>query len=252
MCRPDINDIVKRFNSAQSRCIFLDYDGTLVGFTAVPETTGLTDEISDVLQKLANKSDTHVFIITGRSYDDAVKIFDHVSATVIAEHGSVIRENFNWLPQVTGRNFWRVPVFNALSHATERCPGSFIEEKSFTIAWHYRNASPQTADLVSSELVGILSELAVMNNLRIIEGKKVVEVIDNKVGKGLSVKRIYENTKSDFILAVGDDLTDEEMFRYLSTVVGAVTVKVGEGDTCARYKLNGTDEVLNILKKLAL
>jgi trehalose 6-phosphate synthase/phosphatase len=252
MCKPDINEMIQRFNVAQSRCIFLDYDGTLVGFTSVPETTGLTDEIYDLLQRLANKSDTHVYIITGRSYDDAVKIFDHVSATIIAEHGSVIRENFNWAPQVTGENFWRVPVFNALSRATEKCPGSFIEVKSFTMAWHYRNASPQTADLVSGELIGILSELAVMNNLRIIEGKKVVEVIDNKVGKGLSVKRIYENTKSDFIMAVGDDLTDEEMFRYLLTVDGAITVKVGAGNTSARYNLNGTDEVLTILKKLAL
>jgi trehalose 6-phosphate synthase/phosphatase len=64
------------------------------------------------------------------------------------------------------------------------------------------------------------------------------------------VKKLFEEMSYDFVLSIGDDATDEEMFEFLLNFSNAVTIKVGEGNTYARYKFNSIKEVVILLKLL--
>ena len=74
----------------------------------------------------------------------------------------------------------------------------------------------------------------------------VLEINSRSVEKGVAA--IYYSKKADFILAMGDDVTDESMFKSLPPT--AWTIKVGPGKTNAKYRLNSVSEVHNLLKKL--
>jgi len=252
MSKPDFTELINNYRSAKSRCILLDYDGTLVSFKPVPDAARMPDDISEILLKLIDCTDNQVYIITGRSYYDADKIFAHIPLNIIAEHGAIIRENGNWMPEQINNAGWKGSVINELNDLTVRCPGSIIEDKLFSLAWHYRNADQLNGTLLSRELIIKLTGIIEQYDLKIIDGNKVVEIMKSGVGKGKSVKKIIEERSFDFILSAGDDRTDEEMFEYLLTVNGAYTIKVGNGDTNARYKIQGIDELLTLLKKLTL
>jgi trehalose 6-phosphate synthase/phosphatase len=127
-----------------------------------------------------------------------------------------------------------------------------VEIKNFSLAWHYRNAEPSSGYAYSRELISILGKMLHSCDLKILDGKKVVEIIPGEAGKGSAVKKLTEQNHYDFILSIGDDITDEEMFEYLLHVTNAFTVKVGKGDTCAGYKLAGIDEVILLLKQLSV
>jgi trehalose 6-phosphate synthase/phosphatase len=252
MVKPNITGLINKYRSAKSRCILLDYDGTLVSFKPVPDAVRLPENISEILLRLIDVTGNQVYIITGRSYYDADKIFSHIPVNIIAEHGAIIRENGKWLPGQVNSTGWKVAVTDELNDVTAKCPGSIIEEKLFSVAWHYRNADQLKGNLLSRELIGSLSGIIDKFDLKIIDGNKVVEIMSVGVGKGKAVKKIFEERSFDFVLSAGDDKTDEEMFEYLSTANEAYTIKVGNGDSSAMYNISGIDELLALLKELIL
>ena len=244
------NGFIKKYRSATSRVILLDYDGTLVDYTAIPDTSGLTESLSVILKKLVETPQTALFIITGRSYQDLDKIFYDLPVDIIAEHGAMIREGGIWKNQINNNSEWKGTINPILDEITSSCPKSFIEEKSFSLAWHYRNAEFHCGSEQSRKLIIRLEKIIHLYNLKILDGNKVVEIIPSYVGKGNAVKKLLEQNSFDFILSIGDDVTDEEMFEYLLNISNAFTIKVGNGDTFARYKLSGINDVISLIKKL--
>jgi trehalose 6-phosphate synthase/phosphatase len=245
-----INRFIKEYRSATSRVILLDYDGTLVDYTAVPDSSGLSDSLSVILKKLAETPQTAVFIITGRGYKDLDKIFYDLPVDIIAEHGAMIREGGIWKNQINGNSEWKGTIYPILDEIASSCPGSFIEEKSYSLAWHYRNAESHYGSEQSRKLISRLKKIIHLYNLKLLDGNKVVEIMPTYVGKGNAVKKLFEQNSFDFILSIGDDATDEEMFEYLLHVRNAFTIKVGNEDTFARYKLRGINDVKSLIKKL--
>jgi len=78
-----------------------------------------------------------------------------------------------------------------------------------------------------------------------------VEILPGVVGKGKAIQKLFEQNNYDFILSIGDDATDEEMFEYLLHIDGAYTVRVGRGQSLARYKLKSINEVIILLEQLS-
>ena len=89
-----------------------------------------------------------------------------------------------------------------------RLPGSFVEEKEFSLAWHYRQAHPRISELRAREIINDLLNLTANFNLQIMEGSKVVEVKVAIINKGQAALAWISQEKWDFVLAIGDDLTD--------------------------------------------
>ena len=123
---------------------------------------------------------------------------------------------------------WKDEVRSILEHYVNRAPGSFIEEKEFTLTWHFRGVEPQFGDWAAGELVAILEGLLADTDARPVLGKKVVEVRPVWANKGDAVAwllKIYPDP--DLVIALGDDTTDEDLFTRLDS--DAITVHVGQG-----------------------
>jgi trehalose 6-phosphate synthase/phosphatase len=244
-------EIKGKYDNAYCRLILLDYDGTLVNHTRIPSIRKLSRHLSEILLKFIEKPGNDVYIITGRGHKDIEKILKHLPVNIIADHGAMIREGGKWKNRSTAMTQWKDDLIPLLQRLTDSCPGSFVEEKSFSLAWHYRNADPETGFSGSRELIRVIERLTHSFNLKILDGNKIVEVISMETGKGNAVERLLKNSGYDFILSIGDDATDEEMFHFLSDKENAITIRVGNGTTFAKNTLPGIDDVLSLLKQLS-
>jgi len=244
-------EIREKFKHATKRLVLLDYDGTLVNYTSLPEKAKLPSDITKILIKLIQIPQTKIFIITGRGSADIDRFLDHIPINIIAEHGAIMKEEGFWKNQIYFNDSWKEKIIPIMNQITTGCPNSFIEEKRFSIAWHYRNAEPELGYLQSRELIHLLKKVNNSFGLKILDGNKVVEILSNGTGKGSAVKKLFAAGKFDFVLSIGDDATDEEMFEYFLPYSKAVTIKVGEGRTHAKFKLHSINEVESLLNQLS-
>jgi len=127
-------------------------------------------------------------------------------------------------------------------------PGSFLEEKEYALVWHYRMANPELASQRAKELTANLLNLASNMNAQVVPGNKIVEIRSSGTDKGSTALYFLEKQKYDFILSIGDDTTDEDMFKALPEQ--AYTIKVGTDQTAAKYIIDNPTEVLSFLDKL--
>jgi trehalose 6-phosphate synthase/phosphatase len=234
--------------------LFLDYDGTLVGYSNQPERATPPPELGHLLSRLAGNGDTCVMLISGRKRSDLERWFGGVSGLwLAAEHGALLRPagSADWQPlrpQFTREALEQVlPV---LEHFVDRTPGSLIEQKEYSIVWHYRMSEPQFAEWLANELVALLEEMLAETELRAFRGQKIIEVKPLWIHKGAVVERLTEHCgPADFQFGIGDDRTDEDLFRVLDA--SAWTVHVGEGRSRARFRLPGPAHVLALLERMA-
>jgi trehalose 6-phosphate synthase/phosphatase len=250
MERRIVEEINKKYLGAKNRLILLDYDGTLVDYTTLPDTAKLPENLSGILNKLIDDPRTQVFIVTGRGHHDIDKMLTDLPVDVIAEHGAFRKDKGIWINQVNNSRIWKEELVPVLNGITALCPDSYLEEKKYSLTWHYRNADPVLGYTCSRELIRLLNDKTGFYNLKILDGNKVVEVLSNETGKGLAVKKLFEQGSFDFVLSIGDDATDEEMFEFFLHISEAFTIKVGEGVTSARYKFKSISDVAALLKQL--
>ncbi len=238
------------FDRAKKRLILLDYDGTLVEFVPRPEKAFPTEKVMDLLRRLNNKPDTRLVVISGRGHLDLERFIGHLPIEIIAEHGAMIKLKGNWKNLYVNSDSWKKVVLPVLNRFTVASPDSFVEEKQFSLVWHYRNVANEVGYLQSRELIRILENTISSLGLKLIDGDKVVEIISNKIGKGIAIKNLISENKFDYIISIGDDKTDEEMFQELSTNKKAETIKVGNGPTLAKHSLENVNEVILFLEHL--
>jgi trehalose 6-phosphate synthase/phosphatase len=243
-----IDKIVHDYSKAGKRSILLDYDGTLVPFQKLPSLAVPDNELLHVLAELSKDEANEITVISGRDNDTLQKWLGHLPITLVAEHGASIRyKNEDWQEQVSQSNEWKENVRPMLQLFVTRCAGSFIEEKKNTIAWHYRNTDPDLGFVRSRELRNSLLQLTANTPLQVIDGNRVIEVRLIGIDKGATASKIFEHFSPDFSLCIGDDATDEDMFRILRNK--GYTIKIGNGTTAAQYTLWSQTDVLPLLRK---
>jgi trehalose 6-phosphate synthase/phosphatase len=130
----------------------------------------------------------------------------------------------------------------------DRLPGAFIEEKEHSIAWHYRRADADLASVRVKELTDTLISLTENGQANILEGSKVIEVRPSGVGKGAAAS-VFLFPEPDFILALGDDSTDEDLFKAMPR--SAHTIRVGLTKSQARYSLYNQPQAVQLLESIA-
>jgi trehalose 6-phosphate synthase/phosphatase len=124
-----------------------------------------------------------------------------------------------------------------------------VEEKEVALVWHYRMAEPEFGEWLATELAAMLDGMLAETDLRAYSGNKIVEVKPAAANKGVFASAyMHTRTSVDFILAVGDDRTDEDLFAALP--VSAWTVHVGYGQTRANYGLRDVPAVRALLSEL--
>lgn len=243
-----IKTILQDFTAASKRCILLDYDGTLTPFTNIPSRAEPSETVLAVLGKLSSEERNHVVIISGRDTETLDKWLGHLPVHMVAEHGAFIKiKSGDWEQQSTVLPEWKDQIRPILQLFTTRCAGSFVEEKRNTLTWHYRNTNPDLGFIRSRELLNSLQQLTVNTSLQIIDGNKVLEIRMTGIDKGITATKLINMFRPDFILCMGDDTTDEDMFRTLERL--AVTIKVGNTASSAKYNLMSQEEVLPFLQQ---
>jgi trehalose 6-phosphate synthase/phosphatase len=174
--------------------------------------------------------------------------FNDLPISLVAEHGAFYKKkDEDWLQTIPVSSTWKGSLIPVMNLFTKRCPGTFVEEKLLSLAWHYRNAEAELGFLRSRELINALVELSSHLDFQIIEGHKVVEARARGIDKGNAAKIWLEDNQYDFILAIGDDKTDEDLFNVIPP--DQYSVRVGLVSSAAKYNLKHQKDVVSILGK---
>lgn len=244
------SNIFNNYKKAEKRILFLDYDGTLVGLKKRPEDANPDPALYKLLDNLAADKKNQLVLISGRDKDTFNKWFAKRNYYLIAEHGVWIKKpEKKWQLIEQMQTDWKNSIQPIIESYMDRTPGSFIEEKRYSLVWHYRKADPELGTKRANELRDEVSGFITNHQLEILEGKKVLEVKNIGYNKGKASLRIIEQNNHDFILGVGDDWTDEYLFEELGN--NAVTIKVGLQNTLAKYNLESHENVREFLHKMS-
>lgn len=247
-----IQDMLSDYRNAERRILFLDYDGTLVPFAKFPELAVLSERAAKTIRQLTSDPKNEVVIISGRNKEFLDQQFAGQEVSLVAEHGYFIKQKgTDWVSTVNSDNSWKENVKPLLEDYVNRCEGTFIEEKSGSLAWHYRNAKPDCTKIRLHELRDRLVEMIHQKtDFEILEGHKVLEVKCGKYDKGEAVKKFIQGRHYNFLLAVGDDRTDEFMFK--SILEKAYTIRIGSSPSLAKYHIANIPQMLKLLKQIAM
>jgi len=244
--------------------VFLDYDGTLREFEARPELAVPTQEIQQLLKTLDARRDVLTHIVSGRSAKFLAAHFaKHRRIRLIAEHERQVAGRFQVIPSASDgptlheADGWR-PIRSEMERLVADIPGSHLEEKASSLVWHYRSVADEvTADAAAVSLAHRLEEVCEdisLENIRVSLGNKVVEVSCRSGKKGDVVRKICEEqaVKGEpfaAVLVAGDGSSDESMFE--AAPEDSMTIKVGQEQTLARYRVAGPDQLRKILRQIA-
>lgn len=243
--------IFDSYRISKKRLLLLDYDGTLVRFSAHPADAGPDPHLIDLLKNLCEKKSNEVFVISGRDSATLENWIGHLQLNIISEHGARIKVNGRgWETQASSLVDWKPHIKAIMDSYVKRCANSTVEEKAFSIVWHFRNVNPEQGKLRSSELVAELNEYTHGFGLQVMMGNKIVEVRNQGIDKGRAVKTILQKSDYDFILAAGDDNTDEDMFKELTDINQAYTIKIGSNASYALYNLHTSHMLISMLEAL--
>jgi trehalose 6-phosphate synthase/phosphatase len=242
-------NIVSSFRESSKKILFLDYDGTLVTFAARPDLAEPDQELTAMLSDLSRCPDVDVVIISGRTKPSLDEWLGQLNVNLVAEHGAWIKEmGQDWRTLEPFHQEWKKDIRPILELYVDRTPGALVEEKSFSLAWHFRNVDVGLGEIRSHELADTLRYFTSNLDLQVLEGNKVVEIKNRGMNKGRAVLHFLSKKQYNFILAVGDDWTDEDIFEVLPEY--AFSIKVGFTSTSAKSNLKSVKEVRMLLNDL--
>jgi trehalose 6-phosphate synthase/phosphatase len=239
--------LIADYHHSRRRLLLLDYDGTLMPFFARPEGAQPTENLLALLTGLAADPNNSVVIISGRCRATLESWLGSIDLGLVAEHGAWLKEK-EWELLEPLAVEWKEEIRSILEMHMDRTPGSFIEEKECSLVWHYRKADAALASMRARELRDALLHLTANLDLGVLEGSKVMEIKHIGVNKGRAAQRWLGKEQWDFILAIGDDVTDEDIFAVLPE--SAYALKVGLGPSKARFNIASQHEVRELLQEM--
>ena len=227
----NISHIIEAYHGSLRRLLLLDYDGVMTPIVARPELAKPSTDVRNLLYMLGSDTHTTCVIVSGRDHETLERWLGDLPIALVAEHGLWQKEEGIWHLTSNVAVDWKSQIRATMERSVRTLEGSFIEEKYASVGFHYRGADESLADNVVQRLVYSLGVDVEAYNLRILHGKKVVEVIAAGVEKGEAIRPWLKKENWDFILGAGDDVTDESLFATLPAE--AYSIKVGAGTTCA-------------------
>ena len=241
--------IVADYRAATNRLLMFDYDGTLAPFRDRPELAVPDEELWGLLDRLSQDQANEVVIISNRDRYTLEEWFGDYPIALSAEHGIWTKEpGSQWVQVEPVSGEWKNEIKPALEMFVVRTPGSFVEEKDFSLVWHYRTVDPELASVRAKELKDALLPLAASFDLEVAEGNNIIMIKKTGVDKGRAALRWLKQAEWDFILCAGDDWTDEDMFAVLPD--SAYSLRVGLKVSRAKYNLDTPREARQLLAEL--
>jgi trehalose 6-phosphate synthase/phosphatase len=244
-----ITSIRKQFDEAAKKVLFLDYNGTLVSSTPPPEYAAPDKELYTLLNKFTELDDVDIVLISSRNKDTLEEWFHKQDILLFAEHG-IWRKDKKQKWQQTSNQIpadWKGVIKLVIDSYVDRTSGSYLEEMNNVLSWRYEKTDPDLGQLRARELKDELAVRTLNMDLQILEGNKVIEIKPTSMNKGIAARNTLLKQKYDFIMAIGDDWTDEYLFELLPEQ--AITIRVGMKKTHARYNCESYIDVRKLLKQ---
>jgi trehalose 6-phosphate synthase/phosphatase len=243
-------EIKHAYKQSKERLIFLDYDGTLVGFFENPDDSKPDQELIEILEHLTKDINNHIVIISGRGRQSLEEWMKPYTLDIIAEHGVWIkRMNKPFKTFIKINASWKKEILSLLERYVNRTPGSFVEEKDYSLVWHYRKVETGLGEVRTRELTSHLKYMTANENLEVLEGDMIVEIKNSEINKGKAAQKLMKiYPDADFLLALGDDFTDEDTFKAMPEE--AYTIKVGTSASEAKFSVNSYKEVRKFFNEI--
>jgi trehalose 6-phosphate synthase/phosphatase len=242
--------LVSAYRQATRRLLLLDYDGTLVSFDPDPTAVAPGQDLLTLLGNLSSDERNTVVVISGRDPQTMQRWLGDLNIALVAEHGIWLKEpGRDWGTLVKISNDWKERMRPILDIWVDRTPGSLVEEKDYSLAWHFRSVEPELARRRLAELTEMIGGLAPDLGLSLLAGHKVLEIKNEHVDKGSAAYRWMGSGDFDFILAAGDDATDEDIFEVAPE--NAWTIRIGGGPSQATFAIAHPAEMRALLRELA-
>ncbi|CAN1847384.1 Probable alpha,alpha-trehalose-phosphate synthase [UDP-forming] 7 [Linum perenne] len=262
-----IDALVNAYLRSKKRAILLDYDGTVMPQASINKTP--SQEVLSIINTLCADVRNKVFVVSGRGKDSLGKWFSPCKKLgIAAEHGYYMRWSADKDWETCGQNCdfgWFQIVEPVMKLYTEATDGSYIEAKESALVWHHRDADPGFGASQAKEMLDHLESVLANEPVSVKSGQSIVEVKPQGVSKGLVAEKIFtsmseDGRQADFVLCIGDDRSDEDMFEridnaltggVLSSSTNVFACTVGQKPSKAKYYLDDTTDVINMLRALA-
>ncbi|PIZ62262.1 trehalose-phosphatase [Candidatus Saccharibacteria bacterium CG_4_10_14_0_2_um_filter_52_9] len=234
---------------AGKRLLLFDYDGSLVPFSANYQAAKPPKSLLHLLETLGKDKANDIVLISGRRASDLGAWFAGLPVSLVAEHGLAVKKagNKHWQILEKSDTTWKQILQPALEKYARLAPGARVETKPHSLVWHYRAVPPYYAQKYAIIIKRVLRPSLKAFGLELLQGNKVLEIKNPRVNKGVAAQNWLQHDY-DFMLSIGDDMTDEDLFAALPT--SAYNIKVGRGRTAARFRLPSDEAAINLLKKL--
>ncbi len=243
------HEVLGRLHNSKRRLMLIDYDGTLAPFARRPELAAPSHEVLRTLLRLASQGANTLVIISGRDRSTLEQWFGDRPITLVAEHGGFIyRPQEGWTQPIVRSTDWKKSVKSALRKLIGKYPATYIEEKEFSLVWHYRTSDKRLTTADKRSAIELL-EGVLTGECFVMDGEEAIEVRTHGIDKGNTARHFMAQGNYDVVLALGDGHTDEDLFRAVGP--SALSIKVGEGPSAARYFLSDQEEVLPLLERVS-
>ncbi|KAI9746004.1 MAG: threalose-6-phosphate phosphatase [Claussenomyces sp. TS43310] len=256
--------VLSQYRKSEKRLFMFDYDGTLTPIVKDPNAALPSERLFRAIKALAADHRNAIWIISGRDQDFLQKHLGHIPELGFsAEHGSFMRHpgSLDW--ENLAETFdmgWQKDVMEIFQKYTEKTQGSFIERKRCALTWHYRRADHELGEHMARECQKELEQTVAKNwDVEVMCGKANLEVRPTFINKGEIVKRLVASygqevgEPPEFLICLGDDFTDEDMFRALHASnlpddhIFTVTVGASSKMTLAHWHLLEPSDVISTI-----
>jgi trehalose 6-phosphate synthase/phosphatase len=249
----DRQRLLTAYTQAARRVFLLDYDGTLAPVAPWRHRAAPSAQVVTLLQDLQRDPRNMVAVISSRDRFTMQRWLGVCGCILVAEFGAWLFTPADgaWQPLLNDlHDDWKESIRPLLERVVAQTPGSLLEEKDYSLAWHYRLADPEFGLWQARELCSQLQGMLAGSELQVQSGNKVVEVKWAKIHKGVAATHLLNQAQPvDFVLAMGDDYTDEDLFAAVPP--DQWTVKVGMEVSSARFSLSTPADVITLLLDLA-
>lgn len=232
-----LEQAIERLMSRGHVLVGIDFDGTLAPIVDHPDDAVADQRAVEELTDLARRPNVEVAVVSGRALNDLrERLGDVPGTTFVGEHGNDTGSEPGEDPLIAEA----AGIIDALA---ERL-GATVERKQRSVTFHYRNLAEDDAERALERIRGWAFD---QDGVRVLEGKKVIELTTATRNKGDAIRDLAGSAS---IIYIGDDTTDETVFEALGP--DDIGVKVGAGPTAATHRVEDIDGVVAILKQIAL
>ena len=249
--KESVAELLETLAGTKQIVLILDDDGTLVPLRQTPELAAPDGEVLELLRQLGTRPGIDLHVLSGRGRDVMQDWLGALPIALHAEHGLWSRSpGGEWKSDLPSTTAWYERIYAMLEGFANRTPGSLIERKTASLAWHWRAADPEFGAVQAKDLQLHLNALLSNLPVEMLIGDRVIEVRPHGVHKGRIVESLLPAAEpgSRFV-AIGDDRTDEDTFAALPP--DGIAIHVGPSPSCAPYRLQDVAAARALLRALA-